>query len=143
MKTNKNIITITMISIFIFNSCIKKGDIIYLHDNFLYNETNDTLILKFHYIYNTNSKYVLYPSRLYGDFITMLSKLQKIEIYKYSDTNNLYIAFYKDNEPYNYKKNIYNFPSAWNYDTTIMWYAVNYTYSFSINYSDILNKQHE
>ncbi|NSW46616.1 MAG: hypothetical protein HPY79_12475 [Bacteroidales bacterium] len=140
MKTSKNIITITLISIFIFISCIKKSNINYVYDNYLYNATNDTLVLKFHYIYNTNSKSVLYPKRLYGDFREMLYKLQKIEIFKYNDTNNLYIAFYKENEPYNYKTNIFDFPSAWNYDTTITWYLVKFTYSYSINYNDIINK---
>ena len=143
MKTSKNIIAIILISFFVFISCIKKSNIIYDYDKYMYiyNKTNDTLLFNFYYITNnTNSESIVYPQCSYSNYKeVLLYQLEKIEIFKYNDTN-LYIAFYKDNEPYNYKKNIYDFPSAWNKDTTIMWWCVRFYYSFSINYNNILNK---
>lgn len=151
MKKYKYHLLITIIFFFSSISCIKKENIFYEKEGFLHNNIADTLILKITMKDNSNKLLTFYPNQRIKNYYKSQYDIEyyyffsfkftsKIEIFKNSDTNNLFIGFYKDNLPYNYKKNIFSYPNDWEKDSLINWNSVTYIYTFSISYDNLINR---
>ncbi|HNV94878.1 MAG TPA: hypothetical protein PKG63_00275 [Bacteroidales bacterium] len=141
MKASKKILLIMLFSFFII-SCQKKDTIDIENIDFIINNTSDTLFCKIIIPTNPNNHAInirLVPFEKIEHFKSLVNNSSEINIYKNNDTNNLFIGFYKTTEPFNYKKNIYNFSKAWELDTIITWYTIKFENSFTISYDYLLN----
>jgi len=121
----KKISNLFLLLIILFG-CKEELNLGYSHTFYLVNMTNDTFLVftyrrtgdvGFHIPMDNGKRIMLPKDRLvfaYNDFSYYIK--DSILIYKYNDTNNVYISFKFNKNPYNYKLNCYN-KSHWSSDT--------------------------
>ena len=121
----KKISNLFLLLIILFG-CKKESNLGYSHRFYLVNMTNDTFLVFTYrrtgdvdfFIPMDDGKCIMLPKgKLFfaNDDISYYIK-DSILIYKYNDTNNVYISFKFNKNPYNYKLNCYN-KSHWSSDT--------------------------
>ena len=121
----KKVSNLFLLLIILFG-CKKESNLGYSHRFYLVNMTNDTFLVFTYrrtgdvdfFIPMDDGKCIMLPKgKLFfaNDDISYYIK-DSILIYKYNDTNNVYISFKFNKNPYNYKLNCYN-KSHWSSDT--------------------------
>jgi hypothetical protein len=161
MKIKNKFLPILLFVIILFTSCKKDlmniDNISIYNKYYLLNKTNDTL--KCYYYYTENKYYftILYPNQkletpFINDYVIYYPDeytkyyINTILIYHIEDTNNIYIKFKRNENPYNYKLNYFN-EDDWeknhSYNTEIKdgwrYYKLYKNYTFTISNENIIN----